>query len=272
MCIEFIAMNWIYYLLILVSIFLVFGLILFLFQEKFIFINGNKLDRNYQYNFTNKFEEIFIKTDGNNEINALHFQLPKPKGVVLFCHGNKGNLTRWGNRVSQFLEHNYEVLVFDYRNYGKSTGVYNEEGMYMDGLSVYNHLKQQFKEKNIVVYGFTLGGTFATKIAAKNKPKELILESPFYNFKKAAKYNLRITPTFLLKYKFRSDKDIIKVIAPITIFHGNIDETTSFKESKKLLELILSPKNKFVEIAGGTHHNILEFAIYKETLKEILER
>ncbi|MEE9409006.1 MAG: hypothetical protein V3V28_13130 [Polaribacter sp.] len=81
-------------------------------QDKFIFINWKKLDKNYQYNFSNKFEEVFIKTNGNNKINALHFKLPNPKGVILFCHGNKGNLTRWGNRVSYLLEYNYEVLDF----------------------------------------------------------------------------------------------------------------------------------------------------------------
>jgi esterase/lipase len=144
--------------------------------------------------------------------------------------------------------------------------------MYCDALSVYNHLKNDFKEENIVVYGFSLGGTFATRIAAKNTPKELVLEAPLYNFKKAAKFKFRWTPTFLLKYQFRTDKDISKVTSPITIFHGNRDETTSFKQSKLLLKQNTSTKNKFVEIDGGTHHNIKEFAIYKERLKEILER
>jgi alpha-beta hydrolase superfamily lysophospholipase len=272
LCIEFKVMIWMYYLLILVIIFLLLGFILFLFQDKFIFINGKKLDRDYQYKFSNKFEEVFIKTDDNNEINALHFKLPNPKGVVLFCHGNKGSLTKWGNRISYFLEYNYEVLVFDYRNYGKSTGDYNEEEMYNDALSTYDHLKKGFKEENIVVYGFSLGGAFATKIASKNKPKELILEAPFYHFKKAAQYKMKFAPTFLLKYKFRTDNDIAKVTTSITIFHGNNDSTTSYKGSKKLLELNSSTKNKHIEIDGGTHHNIREFPIYKEKLKEILER
>ncbi len=259
----------VYSLLLIIGIFFI-GL--YLFQERFIFLNGNKLDKNYQYNFTNKFEEVFLKTDGSNVINALHFQLPNPKGVVLFCHGNKGNLTKWGDRVAYFLEYNYEVFVFDYRNYGKSIGAFNELAMYNDGLFVYNHLKKNFKEENIVVYGFSLGGTFATKIASVNNPKELVLEAPFYNFKKAATYKFKSVPTFLLKYQFRSDKDISKVTCPITLFHGNKDTTTSYKQSKRLLVLNTSTKNKYIEIDGGTHHNIREFAIYKENLKEILER
>lgn len=256
-----------------VSFILIFGMVFFyFFQEKFIFINWKKLDKNYQYKFSHNFEEVFVKTDDNNEINAIHFKLPKPKGVVLFCHGNKGNLTKWGDRVSYFLEYNYEVLVFDYRNYGKSTGVFNEEQMYNDVLSVYNHLNNNFREDQIVVYGFSLGGTFATRIAALNKPKELILEAPFYNLKKALQCYSKIAPTFLLKYNFRSDLDIPKVTAPITVFHGNKDKTTSHIESKKLLELNESNKNNYIEIEGGTHHNIRTFQLYKEKLKEILER
>ena len=265
-------MNWIFYFLLLIFVISALGSILYFFQESFIFINREKLEKNHQYHFPNKFKEIFIRANGENEINALHFELPNPKGIILFCHGNKGNLTRWGNRVSYLLEYNYEVLVFDYRNYGKSTGNFIEKDMYNDGLSVYNHLKNCFKEESIIVYGFSLGCTFATRIASENNPKELILEAPFYNFKKAAQYKSIFTPTFLLKYQFRTDKDIVDVNAPITIFHGDEDKTTCYKESKKLLVLKPSPKNRFIEIAGGTHHNIKGFAIYREKLKEILDR
>ncbi len=110
-------MIWTFYLIIFLVIVIGICGFLYFYQEKFIFINGKKLNRNYQYTFSNTFEEVFIKTAANNEINALHFKLPNPKGVVLFCHGNKGNLTRWGSRVSYILAYNYEVLVFDYRNY-----------------------------------------------------------------------------------------------------------------------------------------------------------
>ena len=265
-------MNWIFILSILLSIVLTSFVILFFFQEKFIFLNDDTLPKNFEYNSLNKFDEVFIKTDGNNEINALHFKLPKPKGVVLFCHGNKGNLTKWIDRTSYFLDYNYEVLIFDYRNYGKSTGSYNEGDMYKDALAVYNHLKIDFKEENIVVYGFSLGSTFAVKIASKNNPKELILEAPFFNFKDAAKFKFKYAPTFLLRYKFNTNEDIVSVTSPITVFHGNKDKTTSFAASKKLFKLNKSLKNKFIEIDEGTHHNIKEFVLYKDNLKEILTR
>lgn len=265
-------MDWIFYLIICICVLVIVSLFLYFFQEKFIFIKGKKLNRNYQYKFSNQFKEVFIKTNGDNELNALHFKLENPKGIIVFCHGNKGNLKRWGNRVSYLLKYNYEVLVYDYRSYGKSTGDFKEVEMYNDALLVYNYANNFFKEKDIVVYGFSLGGTFATKIAAENSPKALILEAPFYNFKKAVKYYAKLAPTFLLRYKFRSDLEIPKVKSPITIFHGNEDKTTSFKDSKRLIMLNKNSKNQFIKIDKGTHHNIKEFEKYQQKLKEILER
>lgn len=256
-----------------VSFLLIFGLLFFyFFQEKFIFLNGNKLERNFEFNFSNKFEEVFLKTDDNIEINAIHLKLPEPKGVVLFFHGNKGNLKRWGKRATHFLKYNYEVFIIDYRNYGKSSGSFNEEKMYSDALLAYKHLKNNFSEDKIVVYGFSLGCTFATKVASENNPKELILEAPFYNLKKATQNFLPIAPTFLLKFKFNSDKYIPLVKSPITIFHGDEDETTSFNDSQELLKLNGAKKNQFVPIFSGTHHNVRSFPEYKQKLKEVLER
>ncbi len=122
-------MYWFYFGFILIAVFL-FGV--YFFQEKFIFRNGERICREYLFKFPNNFEEIFLKTADGSSINALHFKLKNPKGVVLFCHGNKGNLKKWGTKVSFFLEYNYKVVVFDYRSYGKSTGSFNESKMYSD--------------------------------------------------------------------------------------------------------------------------------------------
>lgn len=245
---------------------------IYFFQEKFIFLNGKRIAKDHQYQFSNTFEEVFIKTTGTNEVNALHFKLAAPKGVILFCHGNKGNLVKWGSRVSYLLAYNYEVLVFDYSNYGKSTGEFKEELLYKEGLAVYAYLKKQYKEAHIVVYGFSLGCTFATRIAKLNRPKELVLEAPFVNFREAVQYYSKYVPVFLLKYAFRTDHDISKVSVPITIFHGDMDEITSCAQSKRLVAKSTAIKNQHIEIKGATHHNVKEFPLYKEKLKEILER
>ncbi|MEQ6123633.1 alpha/beta hydrolase [Pseudotenacibaculum sp. MALMAid0570] len=243
---------------------------LYMFQEKIIF-QSEKLDKDYTYSFAQEFEEVNLKTNDGETINALHFKVKNPKGIILFFHGNKGNLSRWGNLVSYFEAYQYDVFVIDYRNYGKSTGSYNEEAMYKDGLLAYEYVKQKFQEDQIVVYGRSLGCTFATRVALHKNPKHLILEAPFYNMKKGARFYSKLTPTFILKYQFRTDLDIPKVVSPITFFHGDEDKTTSFIESKELFQLVTSQQKKFVAISKGTHHNLKEFDLYKSELAKILE-
>lgn len=253
-------------ILIIVAFFAFF----YLFQEHFIFLNGKKLDKKHLFQFSNPFKELFIKSKDDTLLNAVHFTLENPKGIILFCHGNKGNITKWGNRVSYLLNYNYEVFLFDYRNYGKSTGNFNEQKMYEDALQVYQYLNTIYNEDKIVVYGYSLGCTFATKIAVKKKPNQLILESPFYSLKKAVQNAFLLTPTFLLKYKFNTNSFFKNVKVPITIFHGKKDDTTPYKGAKKLFQLNTSSANSFITLEDATHHNIREFSLYKQKLQEIL--
>ena len=158
----------------------------------------------------------------------------------------------------------------DYRNYGKSTGSYDEKEMYKDGLLAYDYVKQQFREDEIVVYGRSLGCTFATRVATQNNPKHLVLEAPFYNMKKGVRFYSKLAPTFIIKYQFRTDQDIPNVKSPITFFHGDTDKTTSFEESEELFQLVTSKQKEFVSILNGTHHNLKDFEVYQNKMKEIL--
>lgn len=246
-------------------------LLFYFFQEKFFFVPEKKIAKDYQFSFDANFEEVNLVTNDNETINALHFKVENPTGVLLFYHGNRGSLMRWGKIVQYFTKFNYDVFVMDYRNYGKSTGKYNEESMYEDAQLCYDYVRKKYSEDKIVVYGRSLGATFATRMAATNNPKELVLEAPFYNLKAAVHFKLLITPNFLLKYKFETHKDIVKVACPITIFHGDKDIVTSFQGSKELFALITHQEKSFIHLPKGTHHNVMEFESYQQKIQEILK-
>ena len=160
----------------------------------------------------------------------------------------------------------------DYRRYGKSTGLRTEEKMYSDAQICYDYVSKLYDEKNIVVYGRSLGGTFATFVASKNNPKQLILEATFYSMTEVINNKLPILPySELLKFKFETDKFIGTVKAPTIIFHGNEDTLVSIDLGKKLFEKSNKENTEFIEIDGATHHNIGEFEVYKNTLKNILK-
>lgn len=254
----------------LVTIIILCFFTVYMFQEKLIFLS-EKLDKDYQYSFEQSFEEINLQTSDNETINGLYFTVEKPKGAILFFHGNKGNLTRWGNIVQYFNQFQYNVFVIDYRGYGKSTGKFNEEKMYLDALLSYNFLKQRFTENQIVVYGRSLGTTFATKVASENNPKQLILESPFYSLSRAVKYQFKFGLKSILKYQFPTYNFINKVQSSVLIFHGTDDKVTSFKDSEDLFEMIHHKNKNLIKIQKGTHHNLRDFNLYKIELKKILK-
>ncbi|NOY48554.1 MAG: alpha/beta hydrolase, partial [Chlorobi bacterium] len=110
---------------------------LYFFQEKILF-RPTVLTQDYKYNFSYPFEELFLKTEDDAVINALHFKARNSKGVILYFHGNAGDLSRWGTITEYFVSMNYDVLVMDYRTYGKSTGVLSEEALHKDAQMCYN--------------------------------------------------------------------------------------------------------------------------------------
>lgn len=239
-------------------------------QERLIFQPEN-LPQNFKYSFNFPFEEINLKTNDNESINALHIRADNTKGVILYFHGNSGSLRRWGDVTSYFIDYNYDVFVMDFRGFGKSTGAYSEEAMYADAQQCYDYLKKKYDEDKIVVYGKSLGTTFATKIAARNKPQQLILEVPFYNLGAAGKHRFPFVPIFLLKYKFMTNEYIKQVVSPITFFHGTNDWITPYKDSRKLFEEVKLKDKTFITIEGGNHNNLIQYEKYHRKLKELLK-
>ena len=256
-------------IIILIGFYILILLGFYFFQEKIIF-RPKKISKNELYSFDKKFEEVNLNTEDSATINAIHFKVENPKGVILYFHGNKGNLNRWGKVVLPFTNHGYDVFVMDYRGYGKSTGKKTEPAMYKDAQLCYDYLQKSYKENTIIVYGRSLGGTFATYVASQNNPKQLILEATFYSMTQVIHNKFPILPyNKLLNFKFETDQFISKVKSPTLIFHGSKDRLVSVDLSKKLYEKSNKENTTFIEINEATHHNIGEFEAYKIALNNV---
>ena len=259
------------------SLFIIFGIYILLllgiyfFQEKIIF-RAKDLPKDYTYSFDKKVDEVNLIAQDNVSLNALHFKVENSKGVILYFHGNKGNLKRWGEKVQPLLNYGYDLFIMDYRGYGKNDGNRTEDNMYSDAQLSYNHLAKSYNEDEIVVYGRSLGGTFATYVASKNHPKQLILEATFNNIVDVSKSILPIFPfKRLYNFQFNSEKLISNVKAPTTIFHGNDDTLVPIELAKKLYAQSNKDTTEFVEIVGGTHHNLEKLKIYKKKIEDLLK-
>lgn len=240
------------------------------FQEKLIFM-PESLPQDYQYDFKADFEEVFLEADDGAELNALHFKATNPNGVVLYYHGNAGELASWGRVVQKFVSRNYDVLVMDYRTYGKSTGKLSERAMYSDAQMFYDYVSERYSEDKIVVYGRSLGTTFATYVASINNPKKLILEAPFYSLEDVARSRLSIYPVkWFLKYRFPTHRFIPNVNTQIIIFHGTDDNMVGYDNSIKLSEIINPEKLNFYTIPNAGHNDLEGYVEYIEGLDAVL--
>lgn len=241
------------------------------FQEKLIFL-PTKLPQGHTYSFQADFDEIFLEAKDGASLNALHFYAAEPKGVILYFHGNAGDLSRWGEIVLPFVEMEYDVLVMDYRKYGKSTGEISEEALYQDAQLFYNYLESKYITDDIIIYGRSLGASIATQLASKNQAQKLLLETPFYSLLDAAQGRFPFLPLKqLLRYEMPSHKFIREVQCPIRIFHGTDDTVVSYASGKKLFDAIPQSDKKMYTIPEGNHNNLSEFEAYWNAIKKELK-
>lgn len=242
-------------------------------QEQMIFF-PEVLPPGYRFAFPESFAEVNLPVDGAT-IHALHFKTADAKGVILYFHGNAGSLSSWGYVAPDFTGRHYDVLVVDYRGYGKSTGrIQNEQMLHDDAAAVHDYVKTIYREEQIILYGRSIGTGIACRVAMQNKPRMLILESPYFSLKDIANRFIPFMPAALIdtvfKYPLRTDLWIPQVACPVYLFHGTQDEIIPFDSSTRLEGLIKS-KHELIAIPGGGHNNLIDYPLYHEGLDRILK-
>lgn len=243
----------------------------FLLQERFIFIRF-PLRRTYRFAFKFPFEERFIRAADGSELHALYVPAPDARRVVLYFHGNTGSLRRWGKLAPRFTRLGLSVLMPDHRGYGKSRGKLSEVALHDDALRWYDHLREAWPEKEIVVYGRSLGSGLATPVAAQRLPCSLVLETPFANLFDVARYYLPILPYgMLLKYRFRNDLFIRRVKCPVYIFHGKRDTMVPYASALALYARVPGTVHReMFTFPHGHHSDLHRFPRFKRAMARIL--
>lgn len=245
---------------------------LYLFQDLIIF-QSVKLGKEHTYQFDVDFKEYFIpvpNADGAPDtLNALWFRPDSAsRGLILYFHGNRGNLQRWGQYASKLTRLGYEVLVFDYRGYGKSTGQPGEQSLYDDAKIIFRWAIHK-GARPAIIYGRSLGTAVASNLAIDTKPDVLILETPFDEIRGAIPpYWKPLSALLPLKYTFSNAEHLRLVHSRIVIFHGTNDRIVPLSSAMQLKEW--TAPSDFVIIEGGTHRNLSSFPVYTEKLESLL--
>ena len=203
------------------------------------------------------FEDIWFTSSDSVRLNAWLIPASSANRLLLFCHGNAGNMSHRLDNVRLLHSMGISVFIFDYRGYGRSQGSINERSFYLDSEAAYQ-VAREWAEKHrakLVVFGRSLGGIAATHLGATKRCDGLILESTFTNMgaMASAHFPLPFAET-LLKHRLNAVGEIVQVRVPILFFHGDKDRVVPVRLGRKLFEAAPNPK-EFVVIPGAGHND-----------------
>lgn len=260
---------------IVVLVYVCLSLYLYWKQSRYVFYPRRKIFY-WPSDFGMNFEHVVFTTQDGETLAGWFVPADGIKGtgrILVFCHGNGGNIGDRVRAIESFGNLGLDVLIFDYRGYGNSTGKPSEQGTYMDALAVWNHLKTRMvPQEKIVVYGESLGGAVAVWLAEQVRPGALVVESCFTSAADLARKMFPLLPVKLIcRFKYDSLSMIGNVRCPVLVAHSSEDEMIPFGHGKRLYEKAPEPK-KFVEMKG--QHNdggIIINEGYQKALKEFLE-
>ncbi len=244
---------------------------LYKYQEKLLFF-PQQLSPDYTFEFSGNFEEVFLDTPDDVRIHGIYFKAENPKGVILAFHGNGEALHLAGHEAVDFVVLGYDVLMSDYRSYGKSGGKLSEANLFNDAKLFYQHLiSKGWIAEEITIYGRSIGSGVASYLASQVTHKQLILTTLYFSMYDLAQKTYPVVPmSIVLRYPLRNDLHLQKVSTPIHIFHGTNDSIIPFEQAEKLYTLVGS-NGSFTVVDGGEHNNLSSFSSYWENMRSVLD-
>lgn len=254
---KYIKMIWTF-VYIPVGFYLALCILLFLFQRYLIYFP----DKNILYNPKQiglVYEDIHVQTSDNAAIHGWFVPAESSKGVLLFCHGNAGNISHRLESILIFNKLSLDVLIFDYRGFGKSSGSPNEEGTYADAEAIWHYLisEKKYAASEIIVFGRSLGSGIASWLARQHTPSALILESSYTSLPDLGAKIYPFFPVRLLsRYHYPTSEHLSHIKCPILFIHSKNDEIIPYSLGLKNYELASEPK-QFLEIKGSHNDGFL---------------
>lgn len=258
---------------VIVLVYSIIGIAFYYLQDT-IFFHPKPLASEYNYNFSIPFREINIPYTAKSTINIIQFQHTGTanNGVVLYFHGNRNNISWYAKYAPSFTKQGYEVWMIDYPGFGKSTGPFTEQQLYDWGLALYKLARVRYSPDSIIIYGKSLGTGVAAQLASVRDCRQLILETPYYDFQSIAKDWLPFYPlNRMMRFKIPTWQYLPKVDAPIIIFHGTNDGVIGYRNASRL-KPFLKVKDLFITIEGGSHNDLFHYPLVTQKLDSILSR
>ena len=221
------------------------------------------------------YEDVSLKSADGIKLHGWYIPAARAERVVLFLHGNAGNISHRGESIAIFRRLGLDVFIFDYRGYGGSDGEPSEAGLYQDAAAAWRYLVETrgVSPGNIVVFGRSLGGAVAAQLASRVQPQPggLILESTLSSARDFAKAAFPLLSRVLVvRYQFDSVARLAQVRCPVLVLHSPTDEIMPYRLGEKLYQSAHEPK-RFVALRGDHNGGFMQSQPqYEQALGEFI--
>ncbi len=233
-------------------------------QERLLFA-PQTLPAQHRFELGADVHEGFIDVPGAR-LNTLHLRLPKPAGVVVYLHGNGGNLQSWFVNAEFYRQANMDLFMLDYRGYGKSSGrIESEAQLHADARAAWDAVAPQYAGRRKVLIGRSLGTGLAAKLAADVQPDATLLVSPYVSMVSLALEHYPWVPQAVLRYPLRSDEAVARIRGPLMLLHGERDTLIAPSHSQRLK--LHNPNSELLLVVGAGHNDIQSFEAYLDAVR-----
>ncbi len=245
-------------LYIILIVYLVALLAVYTFQRKLLYFPADTYVSPQAFSTSGKFKELVVKTQDGFDLKGWYAPASSKNLTLVFFHGNRGSLRRTAFVSEPYIAAGYGFLLAEYRGFGGMPGSPTEQGLYADARAFIRGLiASGVKEKDIVLFGHSLGTGVVTQMAREFNVRGLILFAPYLSIPKIAQIHYPIFPVeYLTKDRYESFKKIPDIHAPILIAHGGRDAIIPPAQGKQLFDLANEPK-EFLFIPNAHHNDLL---------------
>lgn len=215
--------------------------------------------------------ERFVDVEGAR-LSVLELRLPQPRGVVFFLHGNAGNLASWFVNADFYRRAGYDLVMLDYRGYGKSSGRITSEAQLLDDVrAAWRQVAPAYAGKRWILFGRSLGTGLAARLAAELQPDLTVLVSPYTSMVQLAAEKYPWVPAPVLRYPLRSDLAMPGIRGTVLVLHGERDTLIPIEHGERLLSLARSARRvQFVPLSDAGHGDVHQQPAYRATLASAL--
>lgn len=205
------------------------------------------------------YEDVSLTTSDHERLHGWYIPAEATRGVVLFFHGNAGNISHRLDSIRVFHEAGLSTLIIDYRGYGQSTGRTSEQGTYLDAQASWDYLvnRRGISPDRIIIFGRSLGGAVGTWLGAQNNPAGVIIESSFSSGADMARRLYPFLPAGLLtRLRYPVVDYAGQLSSPVLVIHSRDDEIIPFSMGQAIYAAVRQQK-KFLQLRGDHNNGFL---------------